>query len=77
MTMIKRKRLCINTTSEKIAELSANLNFSGSGNTQVCYYLSDVKKIISSKTNNRIELDNESYKKLCSILSEENIALIS
>ncbi|MBE6852237.1 MAG: hypothetical protein E7505_01995 [Ruminococcus sp.] len=76
INMIRRKKLCIKTRSTDVSELTGILSLTGDGDTDVCFYLSDMKKIFMSKEKNRIYLTPEKYNELCKTISPDDIALI-
>lgn len=71
-----RKKLCINTPSSELNSIISAVSPGKTGNMQVCWYLSDMKKIISPRDDNRIEFNEEYYKKISKLIFEDNIALI-
>lgn len=76
INMMRRKKLCINTTGADLQKAASSAALTETGDTAVCFYLSDLKKIISPKIKNKLTLTQEKYASLCSIFSENNIAFI-
>ena len=78
---MKSKRLCLKTNSKDVSYLYNKLeeNFKKAyyiGETNVCFYISDVKKIIAPKTTIKFNLTNDLYNNLQKIISSEDIAFI-
>ncbi len=76
--LLASKKLCINTKSTELAGMLASLNeyMSDEGHTSVCFYLSDLKKIISPKEKKKIDITNELYVLLNKKISGENMTFI-
>ncbi len=77
-TMTERMKLCIKTPSNEafipaaLSELCAKYN----GNTQLCYYLTDVKKTVLPKNKLSLVITPESYSELLKIFPQQQIGLI-
>lgn len=76
--MIQNMRLCIKSPSyalsmEKITEVCSNFK----GNTEICFYLTDLNKTVRPKNLLSIEVNSTSIRMLLSIISPENIGLVN
>ncbi len=77
--MIKRKKVCINTTSEKIKQLLADMDdiLADDGDMLVCFYLSDVGKVISPRSKNKIAFSDSLPDIIRTKTGGDDIALIN
>ena len=70
-------QLCIKTTSnnipvEKISEICKKY----SGNTEICFYFTDLGKKVKSKNRLSVELNEQSYNEFLKFIYAENMGLI-
>ena len=77
-SMTERMKLCIKTTSDKasIPAEFVELCRKYSGNTQVCCYLTDVKKTVMPKNRLSLVITPESSRELMHIFPQQQIGLI-
>lgn len=75
--MIDTMRLCIKTKSDSVPvkEITELCTFYG-GNTPVCFYLTDVKKMVRPKNKLSLRITEEVFEKLLKIAESVNIGLI-
>jgi DNA polymerase-3 subunit alpha len=71
-----RRKLCISTTSKELKDAMAMLPPSGAGNTKVCFYLSDIRKIIAPQGELSVDLTREYYMELIKIFPPDKTAFI-
>jgi len=70
-------QLCVKTPSDKApVEFLEGLSRRYIGNTQVCFYLTDLKKMVRPKNKISLCINSESYNELLEVLQSENIGLI-
>lgn len=75
--MISNMRLCIKVSSdsvpmERLTETSAEFG----GKTEVCFYLTDAKKMVRPKNHISLEIRHETVRALGDYISQENMGLI-
>ena len=72
------KNLCIRTDSSRLNESIGFFNgfYNMNGNVSVCFYLEDIKKIVSKKEKSKVNFTEELYTKLTKNFKENNIAFI-
>lgn len=68
-------RICIKTPSDRVPML-AEICEKFSGNTEICFYLTDRKKIVMPKNKLSVNLSERCYNTLTEIINPENIGLI-
>lgn len=75
--MTETMQLCIKTSSDNIPvnELT-RICSEFSGKTEICFYLTDTKKMIRPKSRLGIRITEESYKRLSELTAPQNIGLI-
>ncbi len=76
-SVIENMQLCIKTTSnnipvEKISEICKKY----SGNTEICFYFTDLGKKVKSKNRLSVELNEQSYNEFLKFIYAENMGLI-
>lgn len=76
LSLVSRKKLCINTSEKDLPEVISRIPLNSTGNMQVCFYISDRKKMISPKENNKITFGYENLKLISERIFSDNIALI-
>ncbi len=69
--------ICIKVDSNKIPSVEINnICRYYSGNTEICFYLTDKKKIVRPKNKLSVNLSEQSYMALTRIIPQQNIGLI-
>ena len=73
----EQKQLCIKTTSDyvpidRLKEICSQYR----GNTEICFYFMDTKKMVRPKNKLTIDVSEESYRRIIGIIPEERIGLI-
>ncbi|MBQ5337485.1 MAG: hypothetical protein J6W65_08620, partial [Oscillospiraceae bacterium] len=71
-----RRKLCISTTSKELKEAMSLLPPSEAGNIRVCFYLSDLRKIIAPQGELSVDLTREYYTELTAVFPPDKIAFI-
>ena len=76
--MTENMRLCIKTRSddERIKNPVSSICKKYKGNTEICYYFTDMRKTVRLKEKQNVTISREVYAELCSIFGKENIGLI-
>ncbi len=76
--MCSRRKLCIKIKTNELNDVISRLGgiLTDEGKTSVCFYLTDLKKLISQKGKNKINLSKNSLEFIKNNLNIENIALI-
>ena len=75
--MIEHMQLCIKIQSDKIPmDFLEKLCTQYKGNTEICFYLTDLKKMVRPRKKLSICLTMEVYNKLQSVINSENMGLI-
>lgn len=77
--ILKKKRLCIKINSgdkQELLKISSILE-GFSGESQLCFYLTDIKKIVKPKSNNGVLLCEELFERLIKNLGTDNLGLIN
>ncbi len=75
--MAEHKRICIKTKSDNIPVNEIyNVCQQYEGNTEICFYFTDVKKMVRPKNKLMIGISAESFNKLCEFIPSENMGLI-
>ncbi|MBE6842602.1 MAG: DNA polymerase III subunit alpha [Ruminococcus sp.] len=76
--MCSRRKLCIKIKTYELNDVISRLGgiLTDEGKTSVCFYLTDLKKLISQKGKNKINLSKNSLEFIKNNLNIENIALI-
>ncbi|MDE6103867.1 MAG: hypothetical protein K2F60_05020, partial [Oscillospiraceae bacterium] len=72
------KRLCIKVKSSQkdVIRSTAEIIRQYSGENEVCFYLTDLKKFLRLKDFNGISIRDEAFDKLCEILNMSDMGLI-
>ena len=71
-----RRKLCISTTSKELKDAMSLLPSAESGNIRVCFYLSDLRKIIAPHGELKVNLTREYYTELTGIFPPDKLAFI-
>ena len=75
--LTEHMQLCVKTPSDKVpVEFLERLSQRYKGNTQVCFFLTDTKKMVRPRNKISICINSESYNELLETLKIENIGLI-
>ncbi len=75
--MIEHMQLCIKIQSDKIPmDFLDNLCTQHKGNTEICFYLTDIKKMVRPRKKLSICLTPEVYDKLQNVINSEDMGLI-
>lgn len=76
---IVRKKLCINTESgnKELMEKVIGLSEGNRGSNLICFYFSDLKKVVADKKKTSVKLNDTFLTKLFEIVDIEQVALIS
>ena len=77
--ILSSKRLCIKVKSSQkdIIRSTAEIIRQYSGENEVCFYLTDLKKYLRLKDFNKISIKDDVLDKLCEILNVNDIGLIN
>ena len=77
LAMKEHKQLCIKTKSDNVPvnEIN-NVCQQYKGNTEICFYFTDVKKMVRPKNKLIIGISSESFNRLCEFIPYENMGLI-
>ena len=71
-----RRKLCISTSSKELKDAMSLLPPSEAGNIKVCFYLSDLRKIIAPHGDLSVVLTREYYTELTKIFPPDKLAFI-
>ena len=75
--LTEHMQLCVKTPSDKVpVEFLERLSQRYKGNTQVCFFLTDTKKMVRPRNKISLCINSESYNELLETLKSENIGLI-
>lgn len=75
--ILGRRKLCIKTESSKLQELTGLIaDNAEKGNTSVCFFLTDIRKLVTPKEKITIYLTNDILNTLRKATDENNIGLI-
>ncbi|MBQ1519262.1 MAG: DNA polymerase III subunit alpha [Ruminococcus sp.] len=76
--LVSNMKLCIKTVSSKAAVTAelAELCRAFKGNTEICFYLTDIKKIVMPKNRLSMTVDRNSFEKLKDLFDISQIGLI-
>lgn len=70
-------QLCIKVSSDSVPLAEINkLAAAHKGNTEVCFYFTDMKKMVRPKNTIKVKADRKLYDELIKIIPEKNIGLI-
>ena len=75
--LTEHMQLCVKTPSDKVpVEFLEKLSLRYKGNTQVCFFLTDTKKMVRPRNKISLCINSESYNELHENIKSENIGLI-
>lgn len=78
-SMAEKMKLCIKTVSDRLSEATASVSeLSGEfpGATEICYYLTDARKMIAPKIRACVKINAELYERAIALFGAENTGLI-
>ncbi|MDO5558250.1 MAG: DNA polymerase III subunit alpha [Oscillospiraceae bacterium] len=78
LEITERKKLCFKTSSSEIRSLMEKLDavLCDNAAVRVCYYLTDMKKTVSAKGRNTVDLTSETFSKLKKIMPDNYMTFI-